>query len=226
MTNILKIPQLSSSTSFALTTNTQWLDIISFTQTGFPAPFSISGCGLISGSGTVTIPTTALLVPGLTISGTPGIPTPTLTPIPFCYVLSITSLAAFTLGDALGNSLLATATNPGAILTFNPPPLDLTGISFISSIAQANVLNPRLLLTAQTLNGTMLNGGKTGVLQYNVPQAAMSQLLPGTYGLDIIAYDGTSTVNLFPQGPATVVVSTGVSSVTQVIVPPAQPTML
>lgn len=213
MSNILQLPQLSSATSFAVVTNSQWNDQLSFTQSGWPTPFALAGCALVSGSGNVTCPTTALLVPGQTISPGPGIPVPTVMGTSgLCYVLGVTSPTVFTLGDANGNPLNATATNPGAILTFNPPPLDLTGINFISSVAQANVASPRILITAQTQNNTMILYPKTGVLQYNVPQTTMGQLLPGQYSVDIIGFDGIFTVNLFPQGPATVTVSAGIST--------------
>lgn len=213
MTNILQLPQLSSATSFAVATNSQWTDQITFPQSGWPAAFSLANCSLVNGSGTVSCPTTALLIPGLTISPGPGIPIPTVGGTSgFCVVLAILSATTFSLGDSLGNALTATTTNPGAILTFGAPPLDLTGINFISSVAQALVSSPRLLLTAQTQDGTMVMYPKAGILQYNVPVSSMAQLLPGSYVVDILAFDGSYTVNLFPNGPASVTVSAGVST--------------
>jgi len=196
MTNILLLPKFSGlGTSFYLTTNSDWLDVIQFAQTGSP-PSTSAACSISSSSPTVTMASTAGLVPGQPVIGI-GIPTgATILAIPTALTLTL--------------SANATATSVEALLTFNPVPLDLTNINFVCNI-RAEAGATQALVTAQTSDNTMINGQTAGTLTFNVPVATMANVQPGTYALDIVAFDSTHTINLFPQGPATVTIAPGVT---------------
>jgi hypothetical protein len=203
MSNILQLPKFASTTSFVVLTNADWLDTLFFAAPGYGGPTVLTGCSTTAGSSTVNVPTTATLISGMLVQQVAGIP-------PNAFVGAILSATSFHLVDAYGNDLPALASTPILQVTFSPPALDLTGIDFIANV-RANVSNARIVLSAQTYLGTLLNGRYLGTLQFNVPQAQVSKVLPAMYVMDILAADGVNTVNLFPQGPASVQFVAGVS---------------
>jgi hypothetical protein len=209
MTNILVLPQFSVG-AFTIANNAAWLDSIYFGAPGFPSPFMITGCSTTSGSNVVTVPITIGTVgigPGMQVSGTAqGFP-------PASYVGQVLSLTTFTLVDSVGNLINATATNAEVTVTFNPPPLDLTGISFAAGL-RASSSSKQVFLVMQTGNNTLVNGGKLGTLSFNVSRSRMQSVPAANYVMDLLATDGTVTINLFQQAPATVTVLAGVADIT------------
>ena len=139
------------------------------------------------------------------VSGTPGIPSAS-------YVGNIPSLTTFTLVDGTGNKLNATANSIEITITFNPPPLDLSGIGFVSNLRTAPG-SAQVFLVAQTGDGTMVNGATAGTLSWNVPGARMQNVPAGIYVMGILAVDSTTRRELFPTAPATVTVIAGVSDI-------------
>ncbi len=208
ITNILSIPLLDgANTSFVISNNAAWTDSIYFAVPGFGPPQTISGCSLAIGNNVVTVSTTtAGLSPGMQVSGGPGVPNAS-------YVGTILSSTTFTISDAFGNSLNATVTTPEAMLTFQPPPLDLTGIGFVSNLRR-NAGSAQVWLIAQTGNGTIINGGMLGTMTFNVPGSMMRNVPAAVYVMDILAADANYTINLFPNAPATVTVGSGISDIT------------
>ena len=204
MTNILLLPKFSGAgTSFAITTTGDWNDAILFTAVGSPAsPISMVGA-LASGNATVTVTNPAGLLPGQPISQVPGIPSGT-------FIGTIPTATTLTMVDASNAPVTATITDAEASLTFQPLPLDLTGITFLAQMRKA-AGTATVYLTAQTIDGTLNNGGVTGILAFNIPQATLADLFPDTYVIDIVATADGSTINLFPEGPATVTILQGVS---------------
>jgi hypothetical protein len=204
-TNILNLPQFSSA-AFALANNAAWLDSIYFAASGYPGPVQVNGCATVIGSNIVTVPTTtAGISVGMQISGTPNFPSAS-------YIGAILTPTTFTLVDVFGNQLNATATNVEVAITFNPPPLDLTGIGFVANLRIA-AGSAQVFLVAHTGNGTLVNGGKIGTLSFNVPRQIMQSVPAGSYVMDILAADATTVINLFPQIPATVTIFSGVADI-------------
>lgn len=209
-TNILSLPQFSAA-SFTVSNNAAWLDSIYFGAPGFPGPFIVSGCATSIGSGVITVPvliSTVGITVGMQVSGVPAsLPSAS-------YVGAILTPTTFTIADAFGNTLGATATNAEISLTFNPPPLDITGIGFVANLRIA-AGRAQVFLVAQTGNNTLLNGAKLGTLSFNVPRSTMNSVPAGSYVMDILASDGTRSgvVNLF-LAPATVTVLAGISDIT------------
>lgn len=206
-TNVLLLPKLSGAgTSFTITTNSGWDDSIFFGTPGSPTlPLAMVG-QITSASNVITVQSTIGLIPGMPISHSPGIPLN-------AFVGAISSATQITMVDGSGASLNATASNAEAALTFQPPPLDLTGISFVANL-KASPQSSESYLTVQTSDGTFNNGGVTGVLSFDIPVQIMARTFPGTYVMDIIAEADGATVNLFPIGPATVIVLEGVTDPT------------
>jgi len=209
-TNILLLPKFSATSTFTIVLNSDWLDTIEFTQSGYPnVPVTLSGCSITSGQNAVAVSSTAGLVPGQTIAGAAGIPSG-------AFVGAITSATQFNMVNASGSALNATETDAEATLTFSPPPLDITGIDFICQVRQSTngVIGTQVFISAQTADQSFTNGGATGVLAFNVTQSTLknSALTPGIYVMDIVAEADGHTINLFPQGPATLTVLGGVTT--------------
>lgn len=216
MTNILSLPQMSGSgTTFAFTTNSDWRDSLYFSAPGFGP--NVSGVGTItSGSNVVTLSllagatpvTLSAVQPGMIVLGI-GVPAGA-----FVGTIGATSI---TFVDLNGNPLNATINDAAADLVFQAPPLDLTGINFLANLRMMAGA-PQVFLTAQTADGSMINGKTAGTLAFAVPNQpayingpSTQQVPPNNYVMDIIAMDGTYTINLFPQGPATVMVGAGIA---------------
>lgn len=204
MTNILLLPKFDSSTSFAIARNGDWLDAIFFSAPGSPtAPIVMTG-SIVEGVSVVTVESSKGLIPGLPIVAVPGIP-------PGTYVGTMPTATTFGLVDVtLGVPVPATITDAETSLTFEPLPLDLTGIEFVAEIRRKAGGTDRYLI-ARTDDQTIINGGASGVLAFNVTRDLLKNLLPGSYVLDILAIADGRTINLFPEGPASIDVATGVT---------------
>jgi hypothetical protein len=220
-TNILQLPQLNgAATQFMLARNADWADQIFFGAPGFTAATSMANCSLSATSNTVSVPSTTSLSPGQPIQATPGIPLG-------AYVGTIVSTGLFQMVDVYGAPLAATATVPNTTLIFLPIALDLTGIFFISSLRIAD-WSKQILLTAQTADNTMINGGKNGTVTFNVPRAKVATVAAGIYVVDLLAVDSYHTINLFAGGAAAASVVNGIADATllttQPVFPPVYPT--
>jgi hypothetical protein len=204
MSNILLLPKFSGAgTSFAITTTGDWNDAILFTAVGSPAtPINMVGA-ITATSTTVTVASTAGLLPGQPISQVPGIPAGT-------FIGTIPTPTTLTMVDAASVPVTATVTDAEASLTCQPLPLDLTNITFLAQMRK-EAGAATVYLTAKTGDGTLNNGGVTGILAFNIPQATLAHLFPDTYVIDIVATADGSTINLFPEGPATVTLLQGIS---------------
>lgn len=200
MTQILSLPQIDGAQSvFPVVKSAGWYDTIMFSAPGSPALQSAIGA-LVSGAALVTgLPaeTVASIVPGQVVTGF-GIPAgATVATVP--STTSITLSAPVTVTDAAAN------------LTFQPMPLDLTGISFGLQV-RPSADSPVLLLDVSTAAGTMINGGATGQLAFNVPPDSLSDLAVGNYVADIVATGDGRVVNLFQtNGPASLIVRQSVT---------------
>jgi hypothetical protein len=203
-TNILSLPKIDgANTSFFVPNNSDWLDSMYFSQPGFGPPVPLQGCILTASSNLIGVPSALGIQPGMQISATPGL-------IGGGYVGAIPSTTTLTCVSMAGSPILATASTPEATLTFNPAPLDLSGISFIASLRQS-ISDERIFLTAQTADSTMLNFGVTGVLGFNVPAGAILPVPVGAYVMDILAIADGHVVNMMPQVPAAVTIAFGIS---------------
>lgn len=216
MTNVLLLPQIDGpNTSFAVSNNADWVDAMYFGQPGYGAPIALSGCTLATGSNIIGVSSTAGIQPGMSISPAPGLASGG-------YVGAITSATNLSVVDSGGGILNATASTVAAYLTFSAPPLDLSGIQFIANLRPATG-STRIFLTAQTLDGTMINFGWDGILRFNVPLSLMQQVSPGNYVLDILAMADNYNINLMQNGPASVLVNLGISDSTVAQSPLAAP---
>jgi hypothetical protein len=205
MTNILLLPQFDGSqSSFAVSTNSDWTDSIFFSAPGSPsAPINLVG-QITSGSGTIVVTSTIGLVPGQPIYQSPGIPAG-------AYIGAITSATNLTMVNGSGAGITATQSNGEAGLTFQPIPLDLTGIGFRAHVRNS-VSGTQVFVLAQTSDNTMINGGTAGTLSFNVPYTVIQKMPPANYVMDILAIADSHQINMFQKkGPATVTVSQGVS---------------
>lgn len=200
MSNIGLLWQMPA-TSIDLVTGGDWRDQFYQAEPGWPQePFAITGT-LSMGSTTVSnIASTAQFIAGMPVGG--------LGVAPGTVVESITSASELVLSKAPLLNLSAAA------LSLWGPPLDLTGIDFHSQLR----LPPNdagVLLDASTTNGLMTNGGPNGYFGWNAAGAILTAV-PWPAGLargpiacvtDIVASDGTRTVNLCTlNGPIQVTV--------------------
>lgn len=166
MTNLLSLPQIPAGTSITISSNADFTDRFFIGTPNFTStPITLTG-NITAGSFVITnIVSTAGLVPGMAVSGfgfQPG------------SIIAQGGITATTL--TLNNT--TTATVAGITITVLPPPLDLTGITFSSSL-RASANNTTVLLSATTVNGLMVNGNQAGTFGWNVPAAK----LPGAVGL-------------------------------------------
>ena len=203
MTNLLNLPQIPAGTAIDIVSNCDWDDQFFVPVSGFPAAQTLIGTlasneSFAISSAAPVVPGAASVVPGMIASGS-GIP-------PGTVVTSVTP-------TVIGLSNPATISAPGAMVTFSPPPLDLTGISF-SSILRASAISPNVLISASTAVGTMTNGNTSGLFGWSVPGATMlaAPFLASLAGqgivscvVDVVATDATGAlVNLCQGGPIAV----------------------
>jgi hypothetical protein len=203
MTNLLNLPQIPAGTTITIAHNVDWDDQIFVTQPGFSGTVSVSGTLTASSESVSGIASTAGLAPGMVAVGY-GIPVGT----------TITAVGTSTI--TLSNDATVSATLD---ITCYPPPLDLTGISFVSELRQ-NTTTSNLLISMSTANGLMVNGGTTGQFGWAVPAAKLPNWPAPLSGqgtlacvLDIQATDSSGAlVNLCDaNGPIPVTVNLAVT---------------
>lgn len=93
-------------------------------------------------------------------------------------------------------------------------PLSLVGISWTADLKSSPGMAANILaLSSAGSNPTLVNGGISGLLSFNVPPATLAPLTPGLYLMDIIAFDSSTgiTRNLFEAGPANVTIEEGIT---------------
>ena len=90
--------------------------------------------------------------------------------------------------------------------------IDITGIAFRGQI-RSSVGDAKVWLEVSTSDGTLLNGGATGILTLAVSVAKTQTITPGAYVFDLLAIDGgvVVTVNLFQAAPAQITILQGVT---------------
>lgn len=209
MTQILNLPQIDGSrTSFTITKNSLFSFGIAFPYPAGPQVPLVAACAMVAGSAILSglsAQTVASLVTGQPVAGY-GIPAgATITGLP-----SATSV-----------QLSAPATQTGALVgvTFQPLPLDITGIAFLMQVLRA----PRdssgtgnVLFEMSTANGLLVNGGTSGVLSGSAGLAVVGKLpvsQAAGFVTDIVAtaIDGGPINLMAASGPASVIVLPGVS---------------
>lgn len=203
MTEILNLPKLSGDgTAFVIDTNADWSDTIFFPSMVSPAQ-TIHSCSMdVTSNGITVLDTTSGLVPGQPVIG-PGIP-------PGAFIGTVVPPNLVTLVDEDNFVVYTTATLSNVNVIFQALGIDLGGIDFVANLR----LKPSLhesVLTVRTTDGSLLNGGKTGTLGFNVLESVMEGVPPNEYVMDIVAVADDQYVNLFPDGPATVIVLDGVT---------------
>ncbi|MGU3387298.1 hypothetical protein ACLBYG_22500 [Methylobacterium sp. D53M] len=209
MTQILNLPQIDGSrTSFTITKNSVFTFGIAFPYPAGPQVPLVAACAMTAGSAILaglSTQTVASLVTGQPVAGY-GVPAgATISGIP-----SSTSV-----------QISAPATQSGALVgvTFQPLPLDITGIAFLMQILRAprdSSGSGNVLLEASTANGRLINGGTSGVLSGSVGQDAVAKLplsAAPSFVTDIVATasDGGPINLMAASGPASVVVLPGIS---------------
>ena len=177
-TNILSLPLISIEITTG--TNEDWRDSIMFAAPSSPGePVALIGV-ITSGQATVTgLSSTSGLVTGMGVAGV-GIPAG-------ATILAITGATTLTL------SANATATNIVAALTFNPVPLDLTGIEFRMT-PRRDREDIEVAIEASTENERLINGGLGGQLGWLVPAVEMGRIRPATYAFDVVATADGATI--------------------------------
>lgn len=188
MTNLLSLPQIPAGTTITIGSNADFNDQFFVAIPSFDsAPQSIVGT-LTNGSAVISnILSTAGIVPGMAITGY-GIPPNT--------VVASGGVSA----NSITMSQFAVQTFVSATVTILPPPLDLTGISF-SSMLRMSQTSSTVVLSMNTANGLMTNGGVNGQFGWKVPAPKLPKWLPAltTTGIlngviDIQATDPTGVI--------------------------------
>lgn len=202
-TNVLNIPQIPPGTVITIASADDWRDQIYVSAFGLSAaPIILSGA--LSGD-VLTVASADSVVPGMLALGY-GLP----------MGVTVTAVS----GTQITLSAPATISAPNASISFVPPPLDLTGISFASQI-RATVPANAIILSASTAAGTMTNGAAEGTFGWNVPAATMAatpwptslrQQGSESFYLDVVASDASGAkVNLCQAGPITLNVNLSVT---------------
>jgi hypothetical protein len=205
VTQIANLPQIDGMrTAFLVAKNARFQFSIAFPYPAGPQAPLVAACAITTGSATLSgLPasTVSALVTGQPVAGY-GIPAGTT-------IAAIPSTTSVTLSAA------ATQTAAAIGLTFQPLPLDITGISFLMQVRTA-ATNAGVYLEMSTANGLLLNGGTSGVFGGDVLPSELASLpltAPGTTLVtDIVASaaDG-GPINLMANGSASVTVLPGVS---------------
>lgn len=206
MTLIYRLRQIDGPrTSFTITKGAAFQYAFAFPDQVGPQVPIVAAPAMAAGSPTLSgLPeeTVASLVTGQPVAGY-GIPQGTT-------IVGIPSTTSVTL------SANATQTGAAVGVTFQPVPLDLTGIYFKQQI-RPSASNALVLLEMSTANGFMVNGGSSGVVGAYVPPSALDRLpladpsRPLVTDIIATASDG-GPINLMAQsGPATVSVLAGVT---------------
>lgn len=205
MSNIKLIPQFPSGMSISIVADCDWTDQLYVTTPGMPgAPVTLTGS--LAGSNQFTPSFTTGVLPGMLAAG---------------YGIPAAATAQAVSSSIVTLSAAATQTVPSTEVTFFPPPLDLTGISF-ESVLRSALSDTTVILDMSTANGLMVNSGTLGMFGWAVPAATLKGApLPAALGaagtlecvLDIVATDATGArINLCAlNGPISVSVSLSVT---------------
>jgi hypothetical protein len=206
VTQIANLPQIDGTrTAFTIAKNARFQFSIAFPFPAGPQVPLVAVCAIVAGSATLAgLPTgtVAALVTGQPVAGY-GIPDGTI-------IAAIPSATSVTLSAA------ATQTAAAIGLTFQPLPLDITGISFLMQVRTA-ATNAGVYLEMSTDNGLLINGGTSGVFGGDASPddiASLPLTAPGaTLVTDIVATaaDGGPINLMAVSGPASVTVLPGVS---------------
>jgi hypothetical protein len=158
VSNLGSLPQIPAGTEISIVSNADWLDQFYVQSPGFPGqPLAIGG-NLLNLSTTITVSSTAGIVPGSLVAGY-GIP-------PGDTVAAVVDNQTLTLAQ------WATVTATNVNLYVWGPALDLTGITFKSTV-RLTPQSTTVLLIASTQNGLMINSGTIGAFGWNVPAAKL-----------------------------------------------------
>jgi hypothetical protein len=187
MTNLLNLPQIPAGDTITIAGNASWNDQYFVPQPGFPAAPATITATLSTSSATITgASSTTGLVAGMLAVGY-GIP-------PGTTIVSFPGSGQITLSNE------PTAAVTGGEITFYPPPLDLTGITF-TSMLRLSATDPTVLLKMSTTNGMMVNGGPSGQFGWQVapnqlPDWPAQLAVQGSLScvVDIEATDSTGAV--------------------------------
>lgn len=188
-TNILSLPLLT--VAFQTATNESWRDGVAFTTAGsitYQATGGNSGNGGLTGLGvalgayigdyilTLTSATTFRLADpdGYTVgSGLVGVP-----------------FVASGIGFTLNQGQTPFVIGDGFALTVLPQALDLTGIRFVMMMRRS-AQDATILVSADTDQGTLVNGTTSGVLGWAIPVETMERIAISSdgapYVLDVVA---------------------------------------
>jgi len=159
LSNLGSLPQIPAGTTISLVANASWLDQFYVQAPGYPAAPLPFLANLTAGSPTIALNSVAGITNGCLIEGY-GI-------VPGSQAINVIDSTTNTV--TLSNPAFVTATNV-PILVYGPA-LDLTGISFQSTVRES-LTSFSTLLVATTANGWMLNGGTNGTFGWNVPAGA------------------------------------------------------
>jgi hypothetical protein len=159
VSNLGSLPQFPVGTTISLVAGASWLDQFYVQSPGYSAtPVSVLG-NLTSGNATIPLNSVNGITNGCLIEGY-GI-------VPGSQVVAVVGSPTNTV--TINNAALVSATNV-PLLVYGPA-LDLTGITFQSTVRES-LTSFSMLLLATTANGWMINGGVTGTFGWNVPAGA------------------------------------------------------
>jgi hypothetical protein len=202
MTNILSLPKLRGD--FTIARNADWLDTIYFTAPGQPTEVLQKTCAVIAGLHTVQVSGgTSGLVNGMPVVG-PEIPANT-------RIINVSSSTFDMISGVNGMPVGPLLTNAATVLSFLPIPIDLSGIEFAGEVRKA-VGKHEVFLRIGTSTGTLINGGASGYLSFNVLRGQLAAIYAGEYVFDLVAAGDGHYVNLFPTAPAVLTVNEGITT--------------
>lgn len=188
-TNILSLPLLQ--VAFRTATNESWRDGVAFTAAG-----SIAGYPTGGNTGTGILADLSVSI-GAYLGNY-------LVTLSSATQYRVTDPDGYVIGSGIVNvpntfsgvslTLIAGSTPFAAGDTFTlvvlPKPLDITGIRFAMAM-RATAGQATIALSADTLDGTLINGGASGVLGIAVPLSVMEKVATSPadvpYALDIVA---------------------------------------
>lgn len=190
-TNILSLPLVQ--VAFTTATNESWRDGVQFATAGSAVSTATAGN---TGNGQVA---------GLSVAQGAyiGVYTLTMTSAsqyqvtdPDGYLIGSGAVGAVFSASGLFLTLNAGsvpfATGDSFAVTVLPQPLDITGIRFAMMMrSDASETSARILVSADTNLGTLINGGQSGVLGINIAMSVMAGIPVSAdgspYPLDIVA---------------------------------------
>jgi hypothetical protein len=191
VTNLGSIPQIPAGTAFILAAGASWLDAFYVQQPGYPAaPLPFLGT-VTNNSPVVALNSVAGITAGCLVQGY-GIPLG-------AQVINVVGSPTNTI--TLNQSCFVPVTATNVPIQIWGPPLDLTGISFASTVRE-NLTSATVLLAANTGNGLMINGGGNGSFGWQVsppylPHWPFGVTQVGGLGavVDIQASDASGQIN-------------------------------